>query len=95
MKVSEVLSTENPQVTEEQVLGRLTKIDWRYEFSDDFRRISSGQRDMEILENMVYEFWKTNPERAVELWNGHCPFVPADKTSTPVFILRRQLEESK
>lgn len=94
MKVSEVLSTEIPQITEEQILSRIKKIDWRYEFSDDIRRLSSGQREMEMIENSVYEFWKLNPTRAVEIWNEHCPFVPADKTATPVFILRKQLQES-
>jgi len=93
MKVFEVLHTDLPQVSEEQILARLKSFDWQYEFAEDFRRISSGNRELELLENMVYQLWKTQPERAVSIWNEHCQSAPADKTATPSFILRLQLQE--
>lgn len=93
MKVFEVLRSDVSPVTEDQVIARLKNVDWRYEFSDDFRRISRGQRDMELVENLVYHLWKIKPERAVQIWNENCPFVPVDKTTVPTFILRLQTQE--
>lgn len=94
MKVSEVLQDEVVPVTEEQVVARLKTADWRYEFSDDFRRISSGQREMQVIESMVFRFWKQNPDRAIAMWNEHCPFTKdVDKATVPSFIYRLQSQE--
>lgn len=93
MKVFEVLRSDVTPVTEEQIINRLKGLDWRYEFSDDFRRIARGQREVEIVENMVYQLWKTKPDRAVQIWNENCPFVPEDKTVVPTFIFRLQAQE--
>ena len=93
MKVFEVLRNDVQPVTEEQVIARLKAFDWRYEFSDDFRRLAHGQREMEILENLVYRLWKQNPENAVHIWNEHCPYVPEDRDVTPSFIFRLQSQD--
>lgn len=93
MKVFEVLRNDVTQVTEDQVVDRLKSFDWRYEFSNDFRRISSGQRELELIENMVYRLWKTSPQKAVDLWNTYCPDVPANRAVTPSFILRLQSQD--
>lgn len=93
MKVFEVLRDNVSSVNEEEIAKRLETVDWHYEFSDDFRRIAKGRVDMELLENLVYRLWKENPERAVELWNSKCPFVPEDKTVVPSFIYRLQVQE--
>jgi hypothetical protein len=93
MKLLEVLRRDVKPVSEEQVILRLQAFDWRYEFADDFRRISAGQREMQVIENIVYQLWKINPARAVQIWNEHCPYVHEDKSRTPSFIYRLQSQD--
>ena len=87
MKVFEILHGDIANVSEEQIVNRLKKLDWKYEFSDDFYRASIGKREMELVENMVYRFWKKEPERAVAVWWENSPISPSDKTVVPSFIL--------
>lgn len=88
MKVFEILRDDVKQVTESQILERMSKFDWKYEFSDDITRITWGQRELELIENLVYQFWKTQPEKAISLWNKNSPEGLADTTIVPSFILR-------
>lgn len=93
MKVFEILRDDVKSVTEEQIVERMQRFDWKYEFSDDVSRIAAGLREMELIENMVYQFWKQNPDKAVALWWEHSDGAPADRTIVPSFILRLQAQE--
>jgi len=74
-------------LTEETIAEKIRKADWMYEFSDDERRQERGRLEMERLESMVFEYWKKNPEKAVELWNTLSPVGARDKLTTPSFIV--------
>jgi hypothetical protein len=93
MKVFEILRDDIKSVTEEQIVERMQRFDWKYEFSDDVSRIATGLREMELIENMVYQFWKQNPEKAVSIWWEHSDGAPEDRTIVPSFILRLQAQE--
>jgi hypothetical protein len=93
MKVFEILRDDVKSVTEQQVIDRMQAFDWKYEFSDDVTRIAWGGRELELIENMVYQLWKKNPDRAVQIWNEHCPMAPSDKAVAPSFIFRLQAQE--
>ena len=93
MKVFEVLRTDIAPVAEKSLISRLKSFDWKYEFSNDFMKRAVCEREMESLENQIYQLWKQNPDRAVELWNKYCPYVPEDKNITPSFIFRLQSQE--
>lgn len=93
MKVFEILRSDIPALTEEQIIGRLKTFDWKYEFSEDSRRVMKGERELEVLENIVYRLWKTNPDRAVQIWNEHSPG-SARSTTVPSFIFRLQAQET-
>lgn len=93
MKVFEILRDDVKSVTEEQIVERMQRFDWKYEFSDDVSRIATGLREMELIENMVYQFWKQNPDKAVALWWENSDGAPADRTIVPSFILRLQAQE--
>lgn len=93
MKVFEILRDDVPLVTEEQVIDRMKSFDWKYEFSDDVSRITWGMRELEIIENMVYQLWKNNPEKAVQIWNEHSAASPSDKSVEPSFIFRLAEQE--
>ena len=88
MKVFELLNNNVDEITEEQVANRMKNFDWKYEFSDDVSRITWGIREMQIIESMVYKFYKQKPESAVALWNNMSPMAPADKTVVPSFLIR-------
>jgi len=93
MKVFEILRDDVQKVTEQQVIDRMVAFDWKYEFSDNVSRMAWGQRELELIENQVYQLWKQNPARAVELWNTHSPGAPEDKSVEPSFIFRLQAQE--
>jgi hypothetical protein len=93
MKVFEILRSDIPALTEEQIVSRLKTFDWKYEFSEDARRVMKGERELEVLENVVYRMWKTNPDRAIQIWNEHSPG-SAGSTAIPSFIFRLQAQET-
>jgi hypothetical protein len=95
MKVFEILRDDVKSVTEEQIIERMKRFDWKYEFSDDMSRVTSGLREMELIENMVYQFWKQNPNKAVKLWWDYSDGAPSDRTIVPSFILRLQAQEKQ
>lgn len=92
MKVFEILRNDVTAVTEQQIIERLKSFDWKYEWSEDTRRTARGEKELELLENMVYRLWKTNPAKAVQIWNENTPGT-SDKTVTPSFIFRLQAQE--
>ena len=71
MKVFEILRDDVKTVTEEEIVERLRRFDWKFEFSEDVSSITAGFLEMELIENMVYQFWKQNPDRAIALWWEH------------------------
>jgi hypothetical protein len=77
-------------LTEELIIDRIKTADWKYEFSDDERRMRKGHQAMERLEGMVFEYWKENPDKAVELWNTYSPAKAPKKDIVPSFIFRMQ-----
>ena len=90
MKVFEILQ-QCPPVSEENLINSLKGFDWKYEFSDDNRRQQRGHKAMNILENMVFQFWKTDPNRAIELWNSYSPY--GKDGVTPSFIIRLESQD--
>lgn len=88
MKVFEILSDNTKSVTEQDVIDRMKNFDWKYEFSDNVSRIAWGNRELELIENLVFGLWKQSPDRAVEIWNELSPASPTDKTIVPSFLLR-------
>ena len=92
MKVFEILRNDITAVTEEQVAARLKRFNWKYEFSDNATVVTRGARELEELENMVYQLWKQNPERAVKLWNESAP---GSCQTEPSFILRLKMQDGQ
>jgi len=93
MKVFEILRNDTPAVTEQQIIDRLKNFDWKYEFSEDTRTVQKGEKELEILENMVYRLWKTNPDRAIQIWTEHAPGYSGQTKVVPSFIFRLQAQE--
>ena len=91
MKVFEILRSNESAITEEALITQLKKFDWQYEFAEDARRQRKGHQQMNVLENMVYQLWKSNPEKAVHLWNTYSPY--GNDGITPSFILRLQSQD--
>ena len=94
MKVFEILYGNIPQLTVEDIAARLRSFDWKYEYSDDLSRIASGNKQLELLENMVYQLWKKNPEEAILLWNKNTPLATEDISVVPSFIYRLANQDS-
>ena len=92
MKVFEILRNDVSVVTEQQIIERLKSFDWKYEWSEDTRKIKRAEKELELLENMVYILWKSNPDRAIEIWNNNSPGL-AGKTVVPSFIHRLEYQE--
>jgi len=93
MKVFELLRTDVPNITEQQVIERLKGFDWKYEFSENISHITWGMRELELIENLVYQVWKKNPESAINIWNEHSPEGTGNKSIVPSFILRLQSQD--
>jgi len=93
MKVFEILRNDIVAVTEQQIIDRLKAFDWKYEFSEDARKVQKGEKELEILENMVYSLWKTNPEKAVQIWNENAPGFKGQTAIVPSFLFRLQQQE--
>jgi hypothetical protein len=91
MKLFEVLRKDLTPLSERELVARLRDFDWKYEFSNNSRVQAKGQRELELLENQVYQLWKQEPEKAVALWHAHCPW--AAKGTTPSFIMRLEAQE--
>lgn len=91
MKVFEVLQKDAVSLPEGELEERLSRFDWKYEFADSSYQRAKGQRELELLENQVYQLWKRQPERALELWQAHCPWSVVG--ATPSFIRRLEVQE--
>jgi hypothetical protein len=90
MKVFEVLRKDLDAISEEEIASRLSRFNWDYEFQPNLRK---NLKELEILENLVYQVWKKNPEKAVQLWNENTPYSQNDKTIVPSFIFRLQAQD--
>jgi hypothetical protein len=93
MKVFEILRDDVKTVTEQEVIARMRAFNWSYEYDESFARQAWGARELELIENMVYQLWKNEPDRAVQIWNENVDTAPADKTVVPSFIFRLQAQE--
>jgi hypothetical protein len=92
MRVFEILHQDIKQISEQEIAERIRKFDWKYEFSDDARRISRASRELELIENMVYQLWKKDEDSAIRVWNENAPGV-TDKKSIPSFIFRLESQD--
>ena len=95
MKVFEILRDDIKSITEEQIESRLKAFNWKFEFSEDFSKIAVGTRELEALEKMIYEMWKSEPEKAIHLWWKYSDAAPSDKTIVPSFIYRLEALENE
>lgn len=93
MRVFEILHKDIKQVSEQEIADRMTRFDWKYEFSDDTRQIERGARELELIENMIYQLWKKDKDAAIRLWNENAPGVQ-DKSTPPSFIFRLEAQEN-
>lgn len=90
MKVFEVLKNNVGAPSSEELERALRGANWSYEYDPNPMAFAKGHSYMQLLENMVYQFWKVNPDKANELWKKHCPQAV---DGTPSFILRLQAQE--
>ncbi len=90
MKVFEILRTDVGNFSDQEIISRLKSFDWGYEFKPHNKK---ALRELELLENIIYQKWKKNPEQAIKLWNENTPYAPEDKTITPSFIFRLQSQD--
>lgn len=89
MKVFELLRDDIPVPTEAELCAALAKMNWSYEFDDSEYVRRSGQKMMEKIENMVYQSYKVNPNKTMEIWNKYCPWSERlDEVVVPDFIFR-------
>ena len=94
MKVFEILYKHEIAISEEDVANRLKSFDWQYEFSPDLSKIAIGNKQLELLENMVYQIWKKDPVKAVTLWYANTPVGTSDASVVPSFILRLAAQDN-
>jgi len=95
MKVFEILRPEIKPAPKSYIVERMQKFNWKFEFSDEVWKIKDNLREMEVIENLVYQHWKENPDEAVEMWWKYGEKAPFDKTLTPSFILRLKAQEEQ
>lgn len=93
MKVFEILRDDIKSVTAEQLIQRMKRFDWKFEYSEQVVDTAKCLREMELIENMAYQLWKKEPETAVQIWYEHSGSAPTDKTVVPSFIVRLQAQE--
>ena len=91
MRVSDILSI--CFVEEEQLISKMKRFDWKYEFSENTNHIKKCEQELTLIENSVYQIWKTNPTRAINLWNQYCPIIPEGEFVQPSFIFKLQAQE--
>lgn len=92
MKVQDILQAPT-QTNDKNIEESLKKFNWRYEFSDDLSEIQKGTQKLALIENQIYNIWKKNPDKAIDLWNKYCPW--SQKSGTPIFLLRLEAQEKK
>lgn len=93
MRVFEILRKDVKQVSEQEIADRMARFDWKYEFSDDARKVERGARELELIENMIYQLWKKDKDAAIKVWNENAPGVQ-DKSTIPSFIFRLEAQEN-
>jgi hypothetical protein len=95
MKVFEILRPEIKPASKTQIVERMKKFDWKFEFSDDVGKIRDNLCELEVVENLVYQYWKKNPDEAVEMWWKYGEKAKFDRSVTPSFILRLKAQENR
>jgi hypothetical protein len=94
MKVFEILRPEITSAPKSQIVERMKGFNWKFEFSDEVWKIKENLREMEVIENLVYQHWKKNPDEAVEMWWEYGEKSSFDKSVTPSFIFRLKAQEA-
>jgi hypothetical protein len=79
--------------TEQDIASRLKSFNWNYEFSPDLSKIVAGNKQLSILESLVYDLWKRDPSSAIKLWNSNTPIGSNDDSIVPSFIMKRAAQE--
>lgn len=102
MKVIDILPEQAAQhINENQLISRMKSVDWNYEFDTSIFRQSKMAKEVDLIESLIYQLWKQKPERALQIWNTHCPLhdspyglnSPDNEIVTPSFLMRRQALE--
>lgn len=88
MKLFEITRTKAPVVTEETIKKQIQEFDWTFEFSQDEWIQDRGQKKLIELEKTVFEFWKKDPVKAVQVWNNFAPCGLPNTNTIPEFIIR-------
>lgn len=94
MKVFEILRSDIKNISESDIKERMKKFNWNYEFQEDSRSMGKSIKELELIENMIYQLWKKDPENAVKLWNENSPYSAQDKNTVPSFIFRLQAQDT-
>jgi hypothetical protein len=93
MKVIDILPQSSTQiVNEEQLINKMKTVDWNYEFNNNSAQQSKSAKEVDVIENLVYQLWKQKPDKAINIWNKYCPDTPTGEIVTPSFILRFQAQ---
>jgi hypothetical protein len=91
MKVFEVFHKDLASISEEEMISKLKTFNWNYEYQPNIKK---SLKELELLENFIYQMWKKNPERAIKIWNENTPFASSDKSVVPSFIFRLQAQDA-
>ena len=96
MKVFEILRDDIPVPSEVELRAALSKVNWSYEFDESEYVRRAGQRVMEKIENMVYQSYKVDPQKTMEIWKNYCPWSKKlDEAVIPDFIFRFEAMENE
>jgi hypothetical protein len=91
MKVIDILPKGAAQnVNEEQLISKMKSVDWNYEFNTNLSKLAKASKEIDVIENLVYQLWKQKPDRAINIWNTFCPDTPNNEIVTPSFLMRFQ-----
>jgi hypothetical protein len=91
MKLFEILNNVTI-INDAQLIERLRKFDWQYEYSDDVYKINKCKNELSLLENSIYKLWKSNPDKAISIWNKYT-YTGTTELVVPSFIFRLQSQE--
>lgn len=99
MKVHELFGAQSDNArlySEQELVNALQLHDWMAEFSDNDFRINSAAKNLDRLEESVYQVWKVNPDAAIKLWKRYTPYGNyMSEGVTPGFIIDRQHKDVK
>lgn len=96
MRVFELLRDDITAPSDAELVSMLKTVNWNYEFDDNERVRTRGAKMMEQIENSVYQAFKVNPDKTLNIWKTFCPWAKKlDESIIPDFIQRFQTIENK